>query len=152
MTDQFQKMPDACVPRVAGRLSMLPRAACLLALLAVTRAPRAPARRTCRAICFSFLLPRALRQATAAVRHYRPRVAVVVRAHHRKNASASSFVASPCSSPPPPPLSRVIWGLVRAYSPFPPPPPWQDLAGVGAPRGQLPPQPSHPLLYARLAW
>jgi len=95
VTDQFQKMPDVCVPRVAGRLSMLPRAACLLALLAVTRAPRAPARRTRRAICFSFLLPRALRQATAAVRHYRPRVAIVVRARHRKNALPSPPVASP---------------------------------------------------------
>jgi len=73
-------------------------------------------------------------------------------AHHHKNASASSFVASPCSSPPPPPLIRVVWGLVRAYSPFPPPPPWRDLAKVGAPRGQLPPRPSHPLLCAWLAW
>jgi len=78
VTDQFQKTPDACVPRVAGCLSMLPRTACLLALLAMTRAPRAPARRTRRAICFSFLLPRALRQATAAVRHYRPSIAVAV--------------------------------------------------------------------------
>ena len=95
VADQFQKMPDTCVPPVAGRVSMLPRAACLLALLAVTRAPRAPTRRTRRAICFSFLLPRALRQATAAVRHYRPRVAVVVRARHRKNALPSPPIASP---------------------------------------------------------
>ena len=95
VTDQFQKMPDVCVPRVASRLSMLPRAACLLALLAVTRAPRVPTRCTRCAICFSFLLPHALRQATAAVRHYRPRVAVVVRARHRKNALPSPPVASP---------------------------------------------------------
>ena len=139
VTDQFQKTPDACVPRVAGRLSMLPRAACLLALLAVTRAPRAPARRTRRAICFSFLLPRALRQATAAVRHYRPRVAIVVRARHRKNGLPSPSVASLWSPLPSPPHRRSDCAVVREKSQLRPTAAMAVLTIVLAPCEQPPP-------------
>ena len=152
VTDSHQTTNGACVPPIVGLLLALPRAADTLD--GRPRLEQHPARLPTDSPA-PFAFPPLACSSVAIeqqLRHCRPRVAIVVRAHHRKNASASSFVASPCSSPPPPPLSRVIWGLVRAYSPFPPPPPWQDLAGVGAPRGQLPPQPSHPLLCARLAW
>ena len=152
MTDSHQTTSSACVPPIAELLITLPRAADTLD--GRPRLEQHPARLpTVSPALFAF--PPLAHSSTTTeqqLHHCRPRVAIVVRAHHRKNASASSFVASLCSSPPPPPLSRVVWGLVRAHSPFPPPPPWRDLAGVGAPRGQLPPWPSHPLLCAWLAW
>ena len=139
MTDQFQKTSDTCVPCIASHLSMMPRAACLLALLAVRRAPRVPARRTRRAICFSFLLPRALRQATAAVCHYRPRVTVVVRAHHSKNGLPSPSVASSWSPLPSPPHRRSDYAVVREKSQLRPTAAMAVLTVVLAPCEQPPP-------------
>jgi len=74
--------------------------------------------------------------------------AVTSLTRHCKNALPSSPRASLCSSLPPP-HRRANLALVRAKSPFLPPPPWRDLTGIGAPCGQPPPWPSRPLSLMR---
>ena len=83
------------------------------------------------------------------LRHCRPCVAVVVRAHHRKNASASSFVASPWSSLPSPPHRRSNRVLVRTYTSFSSTATVAVLTGDGAPHGQLSSHPCHPSSVSR---
>ena len=149
VTDSHQTTNGACVPPVARLLLVLPRA--VDNLDGRPRLEQHPTRLpTYSPAPFAFP-PLACSSATTEqqLRHCRPCVTIVVRAHHRKNASANSFVASPWSSLLSPPHRRSNRVLVRTYASFSSTAAVVVLIGDGAPHGQLSSHPCHPSSVSR---
>ena len=145
VTDSHQTTNGACVPLLLA----LPHAAD--ALDGQPRLEQHPARLPTDSPAPFAFPPLACSSATTEqqLRHCRPRVTVVMRTDHRKNASASSFVASPWSSLPSPPHHRSNRVLVRTYASFSSTAAVAALAEDGAPHGQLSSHPCHPSSVSR---